>query len=532
MHTCALLFVVVELFSFSSSAMCTNTSTSATRRNDNISEGHQLPNISLPDNYNYTGTNRGKHTYDCPYDESFDVIEGVCKPTKPAAGGGGSNTGLIPLRHLPTREGTLERKCLNSSYIFVKDCSIPWALKNGSYYCIPNNHTYLVAINSHSDEEGTVYEILCFSARANEQKGHDPIVCLHKNISFGYREDVIFSFEMICLSLDILACLVYFITFIFHKGIRTVFGQLVINLILVITLGDVFYVISQRLPEKNMSTEGFCIAVAIFTHYLYLARFTWMSILSIDIAKTFYLASQLMPTPDPKRSRNMFIIFTVLAYTVPAIIVIITICLNYTVENSVMYGRTIFGTCWMGTQLSISLTFVLPIAVTIFINILLSIYSIVTLFRVRNVGIKRTKELKRLFVDCRVVFGILSLLGVTWIFGFLALIPTEDNNDYESDTSSLSWAYYPFTLLSTTQAVVICIAFLLKKEVLDFYIRFAKCIKLTVCYRVRNQSQTSANNLTGRRSKQPTENILVNTGNRNPGFMPTSPLQSPMHSPV
>ena len=475
-------------------------------------------------NTTYPGSSWEHRSKHCKDGEIWEALTNTCRPDV----WDGSHSTLLSNIYLPKRAGSLERHCFNSSYIYVKECSVPWALRNGTYNATKGNTTHVCAKDSQG--KARAYRILCYSAKINDGGKHDPIVCLYESISPSHNKNVVFSLEMICLSLDLISCVVYAITFILYKGIRNVFGQLVINLIFLIALGDLSYVISQRLPEENMGTEGFCQFLAIATHYLYLARFAWMTILSIDIAKTFYLASQLLPAPDRKKSRNFLIICIILGYLIPAVLTTVTVTVNYTVDSSIMYGRTIFGNCWMGTQLSILLSFVLPIAFTLFTNILLSIYSIVTLFRIRRVGVQRSKEFQRLAADCKVVFGICSLLGVTWIFGFLALIPVQNNSSYDSNSSPMSWAYYPFVLLSTTQATVICLVFLVKKEVFDFYSQLTGRIKSSVLCTCRKGSRTTRLNI--RSGKQSADQILV--ADKNLGLVLTSPnvTPSPINSPV
>ena len=51
-----------------------------------------------------------------------------------------------------------------------------------------------------------------------------------------------------------------------------------------------------------------------------------------------------------------------------------------------------------------------------------------------------------------------AFIASTWLFGFLALI------------GELSWAWYPFIILNSSQALWIAATFLLTKKVINLYI--------------------------------------------------------------
>ena len=243
------------------------------------------------------------------------------------------------------------------------------------------------------------------------------------------------------------------------SDMRTIFGQLVINLIVVILFGDVFYLMSVMAPEEDIITERYCEVTAIVTHFLFLSRFAWMTVLSIYVGKTFYSAWKMnQPTKDKKKNAITLCLGMSLGYGIPGCMVVLCICVNYTVTNSMRYGRTLLGTCWISNDLALYLAYITPIAISIFINFILSIFSITVLVMIRKNAARKATDLRRLLQDCRVVFGICSIMGISWLFAFLALV---DN--------VMSWAWYPFVILSTSQAAILSIAFLAKQDVFNFY---------------------------------------------------------------
>ena len=80
---------------------------------------------------------------------------------------------------------------------------------------------------------------------------------------------------------------------------------------------------------------------------------------------------------------------------------------------------------------------------------------------------RSTKELKQhSLVQIRVMLGIFAVLGINWVFGFLAILV------------DLLWAWYPFIILNSNQAVLIAIGFLGTKRILKLYYSLFNCKEL------------------------------------------------------
>ena len=59
--------------------------------------------------------------------------------------------------------------------------------------------------------------------------------------------------------------------------------------------------------------------------------------------------------------------------------------------------------------------------------------------------------------------SIFAVLGITWIFGFIALLANQ------------LWPWYPFIILNSTQALIISIMFLGTKKIILRYYSFFCC---------------------------------------------------------
>ena len=129
------------------------------------------------------------------------------------------------------------------------------------------------------------------------------------------------------------------------------------------------------------------------------------------------------------------------------IVVNISVSLISSDGISVGYGGRL---CYISSSLMQLITFVIPAAVALTINIILFSYVV---HRIKNVGassVRLNKERNYLMVYVR----LSTLTGLTWIFGFLELI---------FNTEVLE---YLFIIFNAGQGVFIMVAFVLNQRVL------------------------------------------------------------------
>lgn len=391
--------------------------------------------------------------------------------------------GIYVKTFLASQDGpTITRVCHRNGHpitIRVRECSLPTKLHNNSYTLINSSHL-------ESKIDNLTHVIICNSF------DHSPVICATQTLQNTDQQKTLLVLQAIGITLDIGSCILYIGTFMVFSDMRTIFGKLVINLIVVILFGDVLYLLSLTAPEEDSSTERYCEATAMLTHFMFLARFAWMTVLTAYVGKTFYSAWQMhQPIKDKKKNAITLCQGISLGYGVPGLIVAACICINYTVTDSVRYGRTMFGNCWISNSLAIYLAYMTPIAISILINLMLCIFSIAVLVMIRKKATNKAREIRHLLQDCRIVFGIYSIMGVTWVFAFLALVG-----------DVMSWAWYPFVILSTSQAATLSIAFLAKKDVFDFYSNKLSTMSSSIRQSVRKRLSLRSTSTSSARSMQ------------------------------
>jgi hypothetical protein len=253
----------------------------------------------------------------------------------------------------------------------------------------------------------------------------------------------------VCLFLSI-ACLIFTATtYICFKKLHSLPGNCLISFVCSLASAQVLFIISSYVtPWKSA-----CFTVAILQHYCWLVSFLWTFLLTLDTFQTF----KTFPRFPEERQGRMFMLFSVFAWGVPAILVASSVLLDHFDIFSMGYGQ--HQVCWIRTRLGIIVTFAVPLASVLVTNLILLISVVLIIHRTMNLS--ETLSLSysgrvRLVIYLRLT----AVVGLTWIFGFLANIPT------------LGFLAYPYVVLNGAQGVYVCVAFCTSTVVRGQYSRW------------------------------------------------------------
>ena len=259
------------------------------------------------------------------------------------------------------------------------------------------------------------------------------------------------------ISIDFVSCLLFLLTFFLFKKLQTFFSKLMVNFVLSILLGDLIFLFGGPL-FTFLSLPEFCIIVGIVLHYVYMCRFSWMTVMGSEMIRRFANIKKL--NKSAAENWKLLTLYILLGWLSPLVIVIPTIIVNFTVEDSVSYG--VGSSCWINQHIALIVTFVVPVGLSIIFNIIAFIVVMVMIGWIRRRPMasshdpeERKKQLRK---DFRFAVALLTVTGLSWLFGFLALF-----------SSDLSWAWYLFIIFNTTQAVTVLVAFLFTKQVFHLY---------------------------------------------------------------
>lgn len=246
-----------------------------------------------------------------------------------------------------------------------------------------------------------------------------------------------------------------------------------------------------------------CVMAAITMHYLFLASFCWMNIMSFDIWRTF--STEFLVRRYSGDSTKTFIKYSMFAWITPLLIVIVAIIADFSLPESLLanqdYGpfvkklRPSYGhnnLCWIGQRLSLFVFFAFPVALIILCNLVLFTLTASTIWTQNKEGNKFINGNKRSGnngctnngtnakngedavngksktplhgvnsgstkksdkIRFKLYAKLALIMGLTWIWGFL------------SGFTEWDWLWYPFVIFNGLQGTFIFISFDCKSKI-------------------------------------------------------------------
>ena len=252
-------------------------------------------------------------------------------------------------------------------------------------------------------------------------------------------------------SLSVIGCVVVLFTYSLFKELRSLPGQILMNLASAILATCLFLLVGIPIISLAEKDE-LCEATAILLHWLMLSQFSWMSIMSFELARTLFRASRLRQVEHNSTKKKIFLLYLLIGWGIPTAITIISVIVNYTTD---LIGCGEDGFCWISHMDSFYAVFVAPVVLSIIFNGITFTVTVSLLFKASRAQAKLNKQQSISYF--RVYLSVFSITGLTWVFGFIAIVVRDD------------WAWYTFIVLTSTQGFVICLAFILTQKVGSLY---------------------------------------------------------------
>ena len=267
-----------------------------------------------------------------------------------------------------------------------------------------------------------------------------------------------FILTYIGCSLSVIGAVLILLTHSLFKDLRTLPSKLLMNLAATILMSSLFILvggpITAAFPNVNL-----CTSVAVILHFFFLGQFSWMSVMSFEMVRTFNQALKLRTQESNRFKRNLFITYFLIGWGLPLLVTVVSIIVNFTTDGLVLYGVLSDGTqgrCWINHLESAIVAFVVPVCLSLLFNFTTFIVVSVYLFMASRAQDKVEKHNHVSFL--RINLAIFTVSGLTWLFGFIAIL------------AGTSWAWYVFIILNSGLGFVIFIAFLFTKKVLKLYL--------------------------------------------------------------
>ena len=316
-----------------------------------------------------------------------------------------------------------------------------------------------------------------------------PVICTNFS-NTGKRHYIVYrlvypaafaELSYIGTSISILGSIAILLTYSLFKELRTLPSMILMNLAAAFLVGDFLFLLSNALISLTAHSLASSASLAILLHFLFLSRFSWMCLMAFETCRVFTLARKLQSDISKKAKLVLFLVYLLIGWGLPLIITVITVIVNYTTNGLVLYGETPNGTvsiAWINHRASAAVAFVTPVAVALLFNAAAFLTTVILLCKATrtetNGGDPKRKKWKHL----RIVSALFTVMGLPWLFGFLALI------------GQLRWAWYPFIILNATQAVWIAVTFLVTRKIGKLYVS----LFYIICHKRKGDTVQSTKN--------------------------------------
>ena len=245
-------------------------------------------------------------------------------------------------------------------------------------------------------------------------------------------------------------------TFCIFKELRTLPTKILIC-ISITSIG--FNVLTFSVVAGAGEHAKLCQAVAIGLHFFILAQFTWMTVMCIEMAYTFYLASQLRPV-QANDSQKRFCVYSVVSWSLPILFVSGVIAANYASSELIQYGwneETENQHCWINNFNSAMVVFIAPISALTLLQLVLFVIVGILIYSSRAKKSTIASQSGKSVPYFRILVGLFFASNIMWVFEFMAT------------WNHLEWTWYPFIILFSSQGLIIFLGFFGTKKVLKLY---------------------------------------------------------------
>ena len=340
-----------------------------------------------------------------------------------------------------------------------------------------NCSTGLIALN-HSEYQVLENKSIIFQNISFEVSFYDsyqrPLVC-PDHLSSGNQSSTftilpelagIKELSIVGFSFTVFGTFLLLLTYSLFKDLRTLPGLILMNLCVTILFNGIIYTFGNIIISIY-TLPIICTILAVLLHFTYLTQFAWMSIFSWEIMRTFYRARTMIQESRQAKTK-LFIIYVIIAWIAPTLVITVALTLNYTTESMVRYGVRTENEpnfCWINHYDSMIALFLTPLAVSLFINLLTFAMTTVLLCLAQRDHARTKGSSNVTLAIVRVWLAAFLTSGISWILGFVTNSPT-------------SWVWYPFVLLISTQGFAISLTFLLTRKVVNSYLNLFGCHNL------------------------------------------------------
>ena len=384
----------------------------------------------------------------CEENEVFDPFARICRPLRCRAGYIYTEELQSCTQLINQVDKTLIQKSvdqLQCPYFTLRISDIEVLLNKSLYYRVGQKifppHQYRI-----NGEKAFVCNTHLFTKNFTDVRNDTKYILMHK---FDYESGII---TYVCVIISLIAMAILIFIYSCKAALRNLPGKIMLSLISSLFTAQLLFIIGIRRVEIHF----ICVGFAASMHFFLLAAFLWMNVMAVDLFITFS-SDSYQPSDNNKR----FIKYCIYAWLMPFLIVTPAVLMDvyeiggdfrphYAHEHLV--GGEPFKICWLTSSNALLVWFAVPLAFVMASNFTLFVITIRNIYVISQMTrqVVADKPSKGHFFLC---IKLSIIVGLTWLFGFLAAI--FDNAVF----------YYIFVILNTLQGLIIAAMFLCTRRV-------------------------------------------------------------------
>ena len=280
-----------------------------------------------------------------------------------------------------------------------------------------------------------------------------PVICATPPPGAGRLFSLpLFVIIYITTSLSIIGSVALLVTYSLFKQLRTLPGQVIMNLAAAFLAGDLLLQI--RVAHEHHEIHH--LASSALQQHLFLARYVWMCLAGIEMCRSLYNGVTLAYDSKCKRW-CLLAVYMAFGWGIPTILATIMVIVE---EEGDQDAKKWFGVKGYATNH-------IPLGITVLINLGVVIFLSVVFWNASQRQKRLQSGFKRRKVNfVRIFLILLTVLGLVWI-GFFIL---------------LTWSHHVatqivFVILTLTQPLLVSLAFICTKKVYCMYLQLFGCRK-------------------------------------------------------
>ncbi|XP_041476890.1 uncharacterized protein LOC121425023 [Lytechinus variegatus] len=345
-------------------------------------------------------------------------------------------------------------------------------LGNGSYLYLPHNRT--LTSNDYLEVGNDTIFVCSYVLQRNTYSSGF--------LDFSSAQSIL---STIGITLSVIALFLTVLSYLKFNLLRNATSNFLIVSLCVTLIVAQLIILFGGLATLNSPV---CISFAIVGHYTWVSVFSHMTALAFDLQRRFGIAAKFGRTDEGASVLSRFLVFV---WVCPIFVVGPCLGIYFTGTTFQHFSLTYSTlTCWIGDGLANLYVFGIPVACFLVINIILFVMVVVGLHQMRISPVNKHKNKEsKLSSDLLIYVKMSTLLGFTWVIGFIAAF------------AGVTALWYIFIILNSLQGVYIFIAFICNKRVLILWKESCPCFGRLSSMTSSKSRSTSSEMVTLKNSK-------------------------------